>query len=100
LRVGFVNLITKTGDLPKVPLPSSDKGNLSPSSDQDLNVVEMSRSIVALGHEVDLYISDAFLPQSRCIPGSGMRYLYNSATWSVPAPCCSIQVSKRIYVVR
>jgi len=30
--VGFVNLITKTGDLPKVPLPSSDKGNLSPSS--------------------------------------------------------------------
>ena len=76
MRVGFVNLITKTGDLPKVPLPSSDKGNLSPSSDQDLNVVEMSRSIVALGHEVDLYISDAFLPQSRCIPGSGMRIQY------------------------
>jgi len=38
--------------------------------------VEMSRSIVALGHEVDLYISDAFLPQSRCIPGSGMRIQY------------------------
>jgi glycosyltransferase involved in cell wall biosynthesis len=76
LRVGFVNLITKTGDLPKVALPTMDTGSLSPPSDQDLNVVEMSRSIAELGHEVDLYISDVFLPKTRWTPGQRMRIEY------------------------
>lgn len=76
MRVAFVNLITKTADLPKVALPTNLTGSLSPPSDQDLNVVEMSRSIVALGHEVDLYISDAFLPQRRWTPDPGMRIEY------------------------
>lgn len=76
MRVALVNLITKTADLPNVALPMGGMGSLSPATDRDLNVVEMARQVVGLGHEVDLFISEAFLPQQRWSPGPGLRIKY------------------------
>ena len=60
LRIGLVNLITKTADLqPDSSIISARPGV---SDDSDLNIVEMARRLEARGHEVTVFVSDVYRP--------------------------------------
>jgi len=76
MKVALVSLITKTADLPKKALPPITTRKLGPSTDCDLNVVEMARRVARLGHEVTVFAADAFLPKERCPAEDGLRIEY------------------------
>jgi D-inositol-3-phosphate glycosyltransferase len=71
MRIGLVNLITKTADL------QADASVLSRpevSDDSELNIVEMARRLEKRGHEVTIFVSDVYRPSR---PGRGdVRVVY------------------------
>ncbi|MDD1747702.1 MAG: glycosyltransferase family 4 protein [Methanomassiliicoccales archaeon] len=77
MKLGMINLITKTADLPTAAVPPIAAKNLRPQTDCDLNIVELSRHISCRGHEVTVFAADAFMPKVRCPPepGLGIDYL-------------------------
>ncbi|MEM0449181.1 MAG: glycosyltransferase family 4 protein [Methanomassiliicoccales archaeon] len=87
MRLGLVNLITKTADLPKAAVPPFAAENLRPTTDCDINVVEFARRIIELGHEVHIFASDAFMPYQPCPAEKGLRieYLPTSMKFVFPA---------------
>lgn len=58
MNIALVNLITKTADLPK----GRTAKNPVPDSDDDLNITKLAKTIASRGHEVTVYISDAYEP--------------------------------------
>jgi len=68
MRIAIINLITKTADLPSSKFSLlmyliSGKAPNPPEDDTEINIVELSREIAKLGHEVTVYISDAYSPR-------------------------------------
>ncbi|HOB37852.1 MAG TPA: glycosyltransferase family 4 protein [Methanomassiliicoccaceae archaeon] len=61
MRIGLVNLITKTADLQADGSVLSARLNVS--DDSQLNIVEMARRLNARGHDVTVFVSDAYRPQ-------------------------------------
>ncbi len=79
MRIGLVNLITRTADIDGGFLPRLGQENLAPRTDRDLNIVEMGRRLASRGHEVNIYISDAYRPRvpSDRIDGVEIVYVRN-----------------------
>lgn len=76
MKVALVSPITKTADLPLKAVPPVAAKNLAPRTDCDLNIVETARRMASLGHEVTVFVADAFVPQERCPPEEGLRIEY------------------------
>ena len=62
MNIALVNLITKTADLSK----GQTAKNLVPNSDDDLNIIKLAKAMTSRGHEVTIYISDAYKPVVKC----------------------------------
>lgn len=62
MNIALVNLITKTADLPK----GRTVKNPVPDSDKDLNITKLAETMASRGHEVTVYISDAYEPDAKC----------------------------------
>jgi glycosyltransferase involved in cell wall biosynthesis len=63
MRIGLINLITKTADVQADASVMRTEG-LRPATDTDLNIVETGRRLVKRGHEVTVFVADAYRPQS------------------------------------
>lgn len=62
MKIGIVNLITKTVDMPD---KRTSIIGLSPSqmiSDKEANILQLGSKISSMGHEVTIFISDAYEP--------------------------------------
>ncbi len=66
MRIGLVNLITKTADLQADASVLSARPGVS--DDSELNIVEMARRLEKRGHEVTVFVSDVYRPSR---PGRG-----------------------------
>lgn len=62
MRIGLVNLITKTADVQADASVMRTQG-LRPGTDADLNIVETGRRLVKRGHEVTVFVSDVYRPE-------------------------------------
>ena len=62
----------------------SGPGGLAPANDSDLNIVEMGRRMVSSGHEVNIYISDAYRPGSPFQGDPKLVYLPTRIPWVFP----------------
>lgn len=62
MNIALVNLITKTADLPK----GRAVKNPVPESDKDLNITKLATTLASRGHQVTIYISDAYEPAIKC----------------------------------
>lgn len=62
MNIALVNLITKTADLSK----GRTAKNPVPNSDDDLNIIKLAKAMTSRGHEVTIYISDAYKPVVKC----------------------------------
>jgi len=76
MRIGLINLITKTSeDLPS-PIPWRKGPNLAPERDSDLNIVKMGRTISLKGHDVRVIVSDAFKPNKPMTASGNLEVIY------------------------
>lgn len=66
MRIGLVNLITKTADLQADASVLSARPGVR--DDSELNIVEMARRLEKRGHEVTVFVSDVYRPSR---PGRG-----------------------------
>lgn len=64
MRIGLVNLITKTADVAADGSVLSTT-NLTPGTDGDINIVELGRRMARRGHEVTIYVADTYRPKER-----------------------------------
>lgn len=62
MNIALVNLITKTADLPN----GRAAKNPVPDSDSDLNITKLAKTLASKGHQVTVYISDAYEPDTKC----------------------------------
>ena len=62
MRIGLVNLITKTADVQANASVMRTQG-LRPGTDTDLNIVETGRRLVKRGHEVTVFVADTYRPE-------------------------------------
>jgi glycosyltransferase involved in cell wall biosynthesis len=75
MRIGLVNLITKTADVQADASVMRTQG-LRPATDADLNIVETGRRLVKRGHEVTIFVADAYRPErSGDLGGVKIEYL-------------------------
>ncbi len=81
MRIGLVNLMTRTADDLSA---RSGPGGLAPANDSDLNIVEMGRRMVKGGHQVNIYISDAYRPRSPFQGSPELVYLPTRIPWAFP----------------
>jgi len=83
MRIGLVNLITKTADLQADG--SVLNARLGVGDDSELNIVEMARRLNARGHDVTVFVSDAYRP-TRTASREGLRieYLPTRLPWAFP----------------
>ena len=86
MKIGIVNLITKTANLGGGMASLLNSGNLSPLTDDDLNIVELSKKMVARGHEVTIFVSDAYLPQRRAPLPHALKIEYLGTMAKFPFP--------------
>lgn len=83
MKIGLVNLITKTADLQADG--SILNARLTMGDDSDLNIVEMGRRLNARGHDVTIFISDAYRPRrSASREGLRIEYLPTRLSWMFP----------------
>ncbi|WP_400204348.1 glycosyltransferase family 4 protein [Candidatus Methanomassiliicoccus intestinalis] len=71
MNIALVNLITKTADLPK----GRTAKNPVPDSDDDLNITKLAKTLASKGHNVTIYISDAYEPTTKC-SSDGINIIY------------------------
>ncbi len=76
MKIGLINLITKTANPREDMVSLFGSGNLTPPTDADLNIVEFGKRMVARGHEVTIFVADAYLPQRRAPLPDGLRIEY------------------------
>jgi glycosyltransferase involved in cell wall biosynthesis len=84
MKIGIVNLITKTAD---VGAGSSvyRPGNIRPGTDADLNIVDTARRIAGRGHEVVIYVADSYRPEASSPPeGVRIEYVPTKLQWLFP----------------
>jgi glycosyltransferase involved in cell wall biosynthesis len=62
MKIGLVNLITKTADVQADASVMRTQG-LRPATDADLNIVETGRRLVKRGHEVTIFVADTYRPE-------------------------------------
>ncbi len=62
MRIGIVNLVTRSSEILSNPASMLKASDLRPRTDADLHIVEMGRRLAARGHEVKIFVSDAFKP--------------------------------------
>ena len=73
MRIGLVNLITKTADLQADGSVLSARPGVS--DDSELNIVEMARRLNARGHDVTVFISDTYRPSRPAREDVDIEYL-------------------------
>jgi len=76
MKVGIINLITKTANPGGDMVSLFGGGNLTPQTEDDLNIVELGKRMVSDGHEVTIFVSDAYLPQHRAALPDGLKIEY------------------------
>ncbi|MDW5563177.1 MAG: glycosyltransferase family 4 protein [Methanomassiliicoccus sp.] len=62
MKIGLVNLITKTADVQADASVMRTQG-LRPGTDTDLNIVETGRRLVKRGHDVTVFVADTYRPE-------------------------------------
>jgi glycosyltransferase involved in cell wall biosynthesis len=78
MKIGLVNLITKSSDVLSHPSRLFKATNLRPTTDADIQIVEMGKRIASRGHEVDIFVADAFRPLERAAFSKNLRVRYLS----------------------
>jgi glycosyltransferase involved in cell wall biosynthesis len=73
MRIGLVNLITKTADLQADGSVLASRPGVS--DDSELNIVEMARRLNARGHDVTVFVSDAYRPSRQARRDVDIEYL-------------------------
>ncbi len=63
MRIGLVNLMTKTADVSS-NMSSVMSAPRPPESDKEINIVELSRRMVEKGHDLKIFVSDVYRPLS------------------------------------
>lgn len=76
MRIGLVNLVTKSSEILSEPTAMVKASNLAPASDAGLNIVEIGRRMVSRGHDVRVFVSDAFKPKSPMSGEEKLRIVY------------------------
>lgn len=76
MRIGLVNLVTKSSEILSEPTAMVKASNLAPASDAGLNIVEIGRRVASRGHEVRIFVSDVFKPTSPMPDEEGLRIEY------------------------
>ncbi|NLT37221.1 MAG: glycosyltransferase family 4 protein [Methanomassiliicoccus sp.] len=95
MRIGLVNLITKTADV-QADASVMRTAGLRPGTDQDLNVVETGRRLVRRGNEVTIFVADAYRPQSTGdLGGVKMDYIPTRLPWMFPPSLAPLTPSLR-----
>ena len=85
MNVALVNLISKTADLPKGRIAK----NPVPTSDLDLNITQLAKCMAAKGHEVTIYIADAYEPATKCsLAGVEIVYVPTRLSSILPPAVC------------
>ncbi len=95
MRIGIVNLITKTADVRSDASVMRTQG-LRPGTDQDLNIVETGRRLVRRGNEVTIFVADTYRPE-RTGDRGGVRvdYLPTRLPWMFPPSLAPLTPSLR-----
>ncbi len=84
MRVGLVNLITKTADI-QADGSVLRSGSLRPGTDQDLNIVDTARRLARMGNEVTIYVADAYRPEHPAdLEGIQVKYIPTRLPWLFP----------------
>jgi glycosyltransferase involved in cell wall biosynthesis len=86
MRIGLVNLVTKSSEILSEPTAMVKASDLAPTSDAGLNIVEIGRRIASRGHEVRIFVADVFRPKSP-MPGEGrlrIKYVPTRLTRAFP----------------
>jgi glycosyltransferase involved in cell wall biosynthesis len=84
MRIGIVNLITKTADV-KADGSVLRSGELRPGTDGDLNIVDTARRLVSRGNEVTVYVADAYRPaRPSDLGGVRVEYMPTRLPWLFP----------------
>ncbi len=84
MRIGLVNLITKTADV-KADGSALRSRDLRPGTDQDLNIIDTARRLASKGNEVTVYIADAYRPEHPADLGSvRVKYMPTRLSWLFP----------------
>jgi glycosyltransferase involved in cell wall biosynthesis len=84
MKIGIINLITKTANPGGNTASMLGDMSLTPQTDDDLNIVELGKRIVANGHEVTIFVSDAYLPHHRVALPEGLRIEYLATVAKLP----------------
>jgi glycosyltransferase involved in cell wall biosynthesis len=84
MKIGLVNLITKTADV-QADGSVLRSGGLRPGTDQDLNIVDTARRLASRGNEVTVYIADTYRPEHPADLGRiRVRYMPTRLSWMFP----------------
>ena len=100
MRIGLVNLITKTADV-QADASVMRTASLRPATDQDLNIVETGRRLVRQGNEVTIFVADAYRPQSTGdLGGVRIEYIPTRLPWMFPPSLAPLTPSLRDDIAR
>ncbi|MDH7507846.1 MAG: glycosyltransferase family 4 protein [Methanomassiliicoccales archaeon] len=88
MKIGLVNLITKSSDVLSDPSLLFKANNLRPATDSGIQILEMGKRIASRGHEVDIFVADAFRPLEQVVFDENLRvhYLPTRLQSAIPAP--------------
>lgn len=105
MKIGLVNLITKTSDVLSDPSRLFGADNLRPATDAGIQIIEMGKRIASRGHEVDIFVADVFRPLEEVVVNENLqiRYLPTRLKSAIPAsfmpftPSLVKQIAKEHY---
>lgn len=84
MRIGLVNLITKTADV-QADASAFRSAGLRPGTDADLNIVETGRRLVRRGNSVTVFVADTYRPErSGDLGGVRVEYVPTRLPWLFP----------------
>lgn len=69
MKIAIVNLITVGADLPLLQAPWAKVK--APESDENIHIIDLGKHIAQMGHEVHIFIADAFKPLHPSSQASG-----------------------------
>jgi len=86
MKIGLVNLVTKSSEILSEPATIVRQSDLAPGSDAGLNIVEMGRRMASCGNDVQVIVADAFKPRDPMPSENRLRieYLPTRMTWAFP----------------
>jgi len=76
MKIGIVNLITTSAHVLGDPLAMFHIHHLGPHTDAELNITVMARQLAERGNEVQVMVSDAYLPAEQACPSGNPMIKY------------------------